>query len=99
MRASKKIIRCTIRPIIAAALTAAAALCCASAVSLTSAASETGKIYRSAETWMYASLDPHVDYQGWMDYGYGLTEMLFHIEDDGSIVPFLAEDCVYWNNN
>jgi peptide/nickel transport system substrate-binding protein len=50
-------------------------------------------IYKAADSWMYASLNPHVDYQGWMEIGYGNVEMLFHIEPDGSVVPWLAKDC------
>ena len=50
------------------------------------------KIYYAADSWMYPSLNPHIDYQGWMEIGYGNVEMLFHIEPDGSVVPWLAED-------
>ena len=56
--------------------------------------SEEDKIYYAADSWMYPSLNPHIDYQGWMDIGYGNVEMLFHIEPDGSVVPWLAEDAV-----
>ena len=56
--------------------------------------SEKEKIYYAADSWMYPSLNPHIDYQGWMDIGYGNVEMLFHIEPDGSVVPWLAEDAV-----
>ena len=52
------------------------------------------KIYYAADSWMYPSLNPHIDYQGWMEIGYGNVEMLFHIEPDGSVVPWLAEDAV-----
>ena len=52
---------------------------------------QTEKIYKGVDSWMYATLNPHVDYQGWMIFGYGLIEMLFHIEPDGSVVPWLAE--------
>ena len=50
------------------------------------------KIYYGADSWMYASLNPHIDYQGWMDIGYGNVEMLFHIEPNGDVVPWLAEE-------
>ena len=49
------------------------------------------KIFRGAASWMDPTLNPHVDYQGWDVFTYGCTEMLFHIEPDGSVVPFLAE--------
>ena len=47
--------------------------------------------YAGVETFMYASLDPHVDYYSWHDQKYGLTESLFMVEEDLSISPWLAE--------
>ena len=60
-------------------------------VSFAGVSAEEEKVYRSADSWMYSTLNPHVDYQGWQEFSYGGTEMLCHIEPDGSLVPWLAE--------
>lgn len=48
------------------------------------------KVFRSADTWMYDSLDPHVDYQGWNTASYGVCETLFFMDDSSTLVPMLA---------
>lgn len=47
-------------------------------------------VFRSAETWMYDTLDPHVDYQGWNIIAYGLIETLFTLNEDSELEPQLA---------
>ena len=49
------------------------------------------KIIKLGESFMYPSLDPHKDYYGWYTSIYGVSETLYRIEDDMSIVPMLAE--------
>ena len=50
-----------------------------------------GGIFHSVESFPYASLDPHKDYQSWHTQFYGICETLFRINDDLSISPWLAE--------
>jgi peptide/nickel transport system substrate-binding protein len=49
------------------------------------------KILKLAESFAYASLDAHKDWNGWYTSIYGLTETLFKVGDDLSIQPLLAE--------
>ena len=49
------------------------------------------KILRLAESFAYASLDAHKDWNGWYTSIYGLTETLFRVGDDLSVQPLLAE--------
>ena len=51
-----------------------------------------GGTFKSIEAFMYASLDPHLDYYSWHSQKYGLTESLFRINDDIEVEPWLAED-------
>ena len=51
------------------------------------------KILKLAESFAYASLDPHMDYYGWYTSIYGITETLFRVGDDLSIQPLLAKEC------
>ena len=48
------------------------------------------KILKLAESFAYASLDAHKDWNGWYTSIYGLTETLFKVGDDLSIQPLLA---------
>ncbi len=50
------------------------------------------KILRLAESFAYASLDAHKDWNGWYTSIYGLTETLFKVGNDLSIQPLLAEE-------
>ncbi|MBR5070902.1 MAG: ABC transporter substrate-binding protein [Oscillospiraceae bacterium] len=60
------------------------------------------KILRIAESFAYASLDAHKDYNGWYTSIYGMTETLFKIGNDLSVQPLLAtkaeasEDGLTW---
>lgn len=56
------------------------------------AVSTTGGVFKSVETFMYGSLDPHKEYYSWHTQKYGMTETLFRINDDMEIVPWLAEN-------
>ena len=49
------------------------------------------KILRLAESFAYASLDAHKDWNGWYTSIYGLTETLFKVGDDLSVEPLLAD--------
>lgn len=49
------------------------------------------KILKLAESFAYASLDAHKDWNGWYTSIYGLTETLFRVGDDLSVQPLLAE--------
>ena len=49
------------------------------------------KILKLAESFAYASLDAHKDWNGWYTSIYGLTETLFKVGDDLSIQPLLAQ--------
>ena len=49
------------------------------------------KILRLAESFAYASLDAHKDWNGWYTSIYGLTETLFKVGNDLSVQPLLAE--------
>ena len=49
------------------------------------------KILKLAESFAYASLDAHKDWNGWYTSIYGLTETLFKVGDDLSVQPLLAE--------
>ena len=49
------------------------------------------KILRLGESFAYASLDPHKDYNSWGTSAYGLTEALFKMNDRSAIEPLLAE--------
>ena len=49
------------------------------------------KILKLAESFAYPSLDAHKDYYGWYTSIYGMTETLFRVGDDLSILPLLAE--------
>ncbi len=49
------------------------------------------KILKLAESFAYASLDAHKDWNGWYTSIYGLTETLFKVGDDLSAQPLLAE--------
>ena len=49
------------------------------------------KILRIAESFAYASLDAHKDYNGWYTSIYGMTETLFKIGNDLSVQPLLEE--------
>ncbi len=49
------------------------------------------KVLHIGSTWLYASLNPHVSYQGWETYGYGLTETLFYVDDNAVLQGLLAE--------
>ncbi len=57
----------------------------------TPAAAGTPKILKLAESFAYASLDAHKDWNGWYTSIYGLTETLFRVGDDLSVQPLLAE--------
>ena len=48
------------------------------------------KILKLAESFAYASLDAHKDWNGWYTSIYGLTETLFKVGDDLSVQPLLA---------
>ena len=61
-----------------------------SGTSSSSDASE-AKVLKLAESFAYPSLDVHKDYYGWYTSIYGLTETLFKVDDDLSIIPWLAE--------
>ena len=50
-----------------------------------------GGTLNSIEAFMYASLDPHVDYNSWHSQKYGLSESLFRLNDDIEVEPWLAE--------
>ncbi|MCR5209782.1 MAG: ABC transporter substrate-binding protein [Lachnospiraceae bacterium] len=52
--------------------------------------SEGGILYAAAN-FAYSSLDPHKEYYAWYDTLYGMTESLFVMGDDFSVVPKLAE--------
>ena len=49
------------------------------------------KILKLAESFAYASLDAHKDWNGWYTSIYGLTETLFRVGNDLSVQPLLAE--------
>ena len=49
------------------------------------------KILKLAESFAYASLDAHKDWNGWYTSIYGLSETLFKEGDDLSVQPLLAE--------
>ncbi len=49
------------------------------------------KILRVAESFAYPSLDAHKEYYGWYTSIYGITESLFKMGDDSSLLPCLAE--------
>ena len=49
------------------------------------------KVLKLAESFAYASLDAHKDWNGWYTSIYGLTETLFRIDNDLSVQPLLAE--------
>ena len=49
------------------------------------------RILKLAESFAYASLDAHKDWNGWYTSIYGLTETLFKVGDDLSVQPQLAE--------
>ena len=49
------------------------------------------KILKLAESFAYASLDAHKDWNGWYTSIYGMTETLFKVGDDLSVQPLLAE--------
>ena len=49
------------------------------------------KILKLAESFAYASLDAHKDWNGWYTSIYGLTETLFKVGDDLSVQPLLAQ--------
>ena len=57
----------------------------------TEAAAGEPKILKLAESFAYASLDAHKDWNGWYTSIYGLTETLFKVGDDLSVQPLLAE--------
>ena len=48
------------------------------------------KILKLAESFAYASLDAHKDWNGWYTSIYGLTETLFKVGNDLSVQPLLA---------
>lgn len=60
------------------------------------------KILRLAESFAYASLDAHKDWNGWYTSIYGMTETLFKVGNDLSVQPLLAtkaetsEDGLTW---
>ncbi|MBR5065791.1 MAG: ABC transporter substrate-binding protein, partial [Oscillospiraceae bacterium] len=60
------------------------------------------KILRMAESFAYASLDAHKDWNGWYTSIYGMTETLFKVGNDLSVQPLLAtkaetsEDGLTW---
>ena len=49
------------------------------------------KILKLAESFAYASLDAHKDWNGWYTSIYGLTETLFKVGNDLSVQPLLAQ--------
>ena len=49
------------------------------------------KILKLAESFAYASLDAHKDWNGWYTSIYGLTETLFKVGNDLSVQPMLAQ--------
>ena len=49
------------------------------------------KILKMAESFAYASLDAHKDWNGWNTSIYGLSETLFKVGNDLSLQPLLAE--------
>jgi peptide/nickel transport system substrate-binding protein len=49
------------------------------------------KILRVSESFALQTLDPHLDYQGWYTSIYGVTETLFHMNDQSTVTPLLAE--------
>ena len=59
-------------------------------------AAQTGepKILKLAESFAYASLDAHKDWNGWYTSIYGLTETLFKVGSDLSVQPLLARSAV-----
>lgn len=76
---------------------------CASCGSKTSSDTSDGpKVLKLAESFAYASLDAHRDWNGWYTSIYGLTETLFKVGNDLSIQPLLAtkaetsEDGLTW---
>ena len=52
-----------------------------------SAATGEPKILKLAESFAYASLDAHKDWNGWYTSIYGLTETLFRIDNDLNVQP------------
>lgn len=55
-------------------------------------ASAKQKYLRLAESFCYTSLDVHKDYYGWYTSIYGVSETLFRVGDDMSILPLLAKE-------
>ena len=62
-----------------------------SAASSGSSAPAEPKVLKLAESFAYASLDAHKDWNGWYTSIYGLTETLFRIDNDLAVQPLLAE--------
>lgn len=56
------------------------------------------KILRVAESFAYPSLDAHKEYYGWYTSIYGITEALFAMGDDSSVLPCLAEKAEVGND-
>ena len=54
-------------------------------------AAEEPKILHLGESFAYASLDAHKDWNGWYTSIYGMTETLFKVGDDMSVQPLLAD--------
>lgn len=52
---------------------------------------DSNKTITIAVPFVYDSLDPHEDYQGWYTSIYGLTESLFKMSDEGEVEPCLAK--------
>lgn len=70
--------------------TAAPAAAPAAPTEAPSAAAEP-KILKLAESFAYASLDAHKDWNGWYTSIYGLTETLFRVDNDMAVQPLLAD--------
>lgn len=70
--------------------------------SKSSEGSDGPKILKLAESFAYASLDAHKDWNGWYTSIYGMTETLFKVGNDLSVQPLLAtkaeasEDGLTW---
>ncbi len=75
----------------AATPTGTAAATTAPATQAPEATSAEPKIFKTVESFPYATLDLQIDYNAWHNQFYGLSESLFKINEDLSITPWLAE--------
>ena len=52
------------------------------------------KILKAAASFAYPSLDVHKEYYGWYTSIYGISEALFKMDENSSVVPCLAKEAV-----